>query len=677
MFSTGIYANASTKMITASGYIKTDSDNTHVLLGGGGHALAGHSNNDSPYIPVADGTVCSTLNADKLDGYHASAFALSGHNHDGRYVKLDPGAAEQTIKSSIGSLSEGVIDLWRNSGDHYTFLGFSNGTTKTYLGGIGFKSQSDHYLYRKDGSNYYMFADAANISNKDATIGTSLTTIVTIAGVDIKAKIGSYAASSHTHTFAQITNKITRTNEFNFVDSEYATMWFNFRRASDTVATTLTTDFYFGRGDASSSVYASLNAEGFKKRGSDNTYVLLGGGGHKLLSELATSGHNHDDIYVKKAGDTMTGHLYHDGEKCSIYKIARKKSGGGGWAYTPFTIRGNDNANFFYMGVLGEADALTYGYIGSGTYNSAVNLRIASTYVGTTTLIPNAANSYSVGSSANPYSDLYLGKTNGSGIYYVGTKASYRMIRFIDNTGDTYGNGIAIGGGGLAVMGSGESADTLLSSLSLTTSGGTETTYIASDNSILFYPNIQSWDASGVIEMTASRLWVGVNGNTTREAQVGVQSGSGQILIYSNASATGNRGMWVTAHGTGSARIVFNVDTNNKVTFADAYNGNSTALAYSKEGMSASSITWLTCWNGYELRAISKQEVYNCISSYITGFLTSQDHYKTSPGAGTAGTSSATSGSTLAVPYVTVNANGHVTGYGTHTHTVTGFLTSH
>lgn len=45
--------------------------------------------------------------------------------------------------------------------------------------------------------------------------------------------------------------------------------------------------------------------------------------------------------------------------------------------------------------------------------------------------------------------------------------------------------------------------------------------------------------------------------------------------------------------------------------------------------------------------------------------------------AGTAGTSSATSGSTLAVPYVTYDAQGHVTASGTHTHTVTGFLTSH
>ena len=44
--------------------------------------------------------------------------------------------------------------------------------------------------------------------------------------------------------------------------------------------------------------------------------------------------------------------------------------------------------------------------------------------------------------------------------------------------------------------------------------------------------------------------------------------------------------------------------------------------------------------------------------------------------AGTAGTSSATSGSTISIPYVTVNATGHVTGYGTHSHTVTGFAAS-
>ena len=39
MFSTSIYANASTKMITANGFIKAGSSNSYVLLGGGGHKL--------------------------------------------------------------------------------------------------------------------------------------------------------------------------------------------------------------------------------------------------------------------------------------------------------------------------------------------------------------------------------------------------------------------------------------------------------------------------------------------------------------------------------------------------------------------------------------------------------------------------------------------------------------
>ena len=43
--------------------------------------------------------------------------------------------------------------------------------------------------------------------------------------------------------------------------------------------------------------------------------------------------------------------------------------------------------------------------------------------------------------------------------------------------------------------------------------------------------------------------------------------------------------------------------------------------------------------------------------------------------AGTAGTSDATNGKTLDVPYIIYDAQGHITGSGTHEHTVNGFLT--
>lgn len=148
------------------------------------------------------GRVTSGTNPTTLSGYGITDAASSTHNHDTVYVKLNPGTAEQTIRSGISSMSKGVINLWRSSGDHYTFLGFSNGTTETALGGIGFKSQADHNLYRKTGSDYYKIWDENNftVSSAGATIGTSLTTIATVGGVNIQAKIGSYSESTHTHT---------------------------------------------------------------------------------------------------------------------------------------------------------------------------------------------------------------------------------------------------------------------------------------------------------------------------------------------------------------------------------------------------------------------------------------------------------------------------------------------
>ena len=182
-----------------------------------------------------------------------------------------------------------------------------------------------------------------------------------------------------------------------------------------------------------------------------------------------------------------------------------------------------------------------------------------------------ATTSGNLGTTSYPWNNLYIGKSNGAGIYYVGTKSTQRMIRFVDNTNDTYGNGISIGGGGLTVLGSGESADTILSSLSLTAAGGTETTYICSDGNILFYPGNNSYDASALCTMSASRFWAGVNGNTTREAQIGAQAGAGQIYLYSQAATANHRGLYATAHGTGSDKTIVDVDTNNNVTLYGKY----------------------------------------------------------------------------------------------------------
>lgn len=74
--------------------------------------------------------------------------------------------------------------------------------------------------------------------------------------------------------------------------------------------------------------------------------------------------------------------------------------------------------------------------------------------------------------------------------------------------------------------------------------------------------------------------------------------------------------------------------------------------------------------------------VYNYIKGKLDSvyqpkgtYLTSQDHYKTTITAGTAGSSSHSSGYQVTIPYVTMNANGHVTNYGTKNHYITKLCT--
>lgn len=63
-------------------------------------------------------------------------------------------------------------------------------------------------------------------------------------------------------------------------------------------------------------------------------------------------------------------------------------------------------------------------------------------------------------------------------IKFIGSKATYSMIRFIDNARDNCGNGISIGGGGSTVIGAGESA------MSYVTNGGDERLFLLSDGAI-------------------------------------------------------------------------------------------------------------------------------------------------------------------------------------------------
>ena len=130
-----------------------------------------------------------------------------------------------------------------------------------------------------------------------------------------------------------------------------------------------------------------------------------------------------------------------------------------------------------------------------------------------------------IGAAASNHTHSYLplsGGTMTGNISYRGSKATYKMIEFIDNSSDAYGNGIAIGGGGLTIIGGGESADAVKST---STTGGDERLILANDGAIDIYTNCQNGvdkathitiDNTGLYSGTAAKAnsvpWSGVTG---------------------------------------------------------------------------------------------------------------------------------------------------------------------
>ena len=103
---------------------------------------------------------------------------------------------------------------------------------------------------------------------------------------DINITPGSIGAatSSHTHTWASITDKIVSTNEFNIVDAGFnSSIWFNYKPINGGDSPATIDGYHFCNGNKG---YTFLEASGFIKPDSTNSYVLLGGGGHKLESAL-------------------------------------------------------------------------------------------------------------------------------------------------------------------------------------------------------------------------------------------------------------------------------------------------------------------------------------------------------------------------------------------------------
>lgn len=167
---------------------------------------------------------------------------------------------------------------------------------------------------------------------------------------------------------------------------------------------------------------------------------------------------------------------------------------------------------------------------------------------------------FSLSSHTHSYLPLAGGAMTGN-ISYKGSKATYPMIAFKDNTADTYGNGIVIGGGGLTAIGGGESAATMAATVA---SGGNEVLMLCNDSNIDFYTNCQSGAGSAIHTY--------INGETFS----GISSRANKLTTARTITLTGS--VTGSVSFDGSANVSLATTTNHTHTFA-SLTGKPTTLA--------------------------------------------------------------------------------------------------
>lgn len=223
--------------------------------------------------------------------------------------------------------------------------------------------------------------------------------------------------------------------------------------------------------------------------------------------------------------------------------------------------------------------------------------------------------------AANTYLKLSGGTMTGN-INYKGTKNTYRMITFVDNTHDIYGNGICIGGGGLAILGGGESTGVLLSKY---TNGGEERTIVANDDEILFFSHMDGgWDSRKEGSFDTSGYWNGAGFKKDNSSDSYVLLGGGGhktisslSVNYASSAGSASSVAWSNVSGRPTKVSQFTNDSGYITSSGSCSYATSAGNADTVDGHhvnwsgSLTQANWLTAWenDGTALRAISPSSI--------------------------------------------------------------------
>lgn len=253
----------------------------------------------------------------------------------------------------------------------------------------------------------------------------------------IIGKPSSFTPSAHTHSWTSITDKIVAGNEFNIVNAGFnSDMYFNYLPINDRNSTAYINSYIFGNGHQG---LALVQASGFVKNGSSDSYVLLGGGGHKAISDFASSSHSHNYAANENYGGfTKSGRLPISG----FYQSCESGSGGNApwssWMHLINCQHSNTNNNYalqiaasfydnntFRIRVTNDdvnndwRDIIHSGNIGSQSVNYANSAGYADTATNAYHLRINSANTWSTwywaGQSGQP--SWLWGSNDGTNMY--------------------------------------------------------------------------------------------------------------------------------------------------------------------------------------------------------------------------------------------------------------------
>lgn len=264
----------------------------------------------------------------------------------------------------------------------------------------------------------------------------------------------------------------------------------------------------------------------------------------------ATSDHNHDSTYLKLSGGTMTGGINLVGNQSSAWNDK-------GLIYTKGSRIG-ENTN-------GDLGLYGYGKIylrpSATTASGSEGIEISSTG-----LVPTNNNSENLGGSSNKWSNVYATTFNGALSGNATTATTLETARTI--WGQSF-NGTANISGNLIDAGP---------QIKLP-SGQTIFSFLKSDNTApsAAFGRLGLADTYSDINLTDFRFDVHGNGrftrslqagetDTTDEQQIDLYGPAGLIYMYSQASTTGDRGLY-GRNSEGTYGNIFSIDQLNNTAF--------------------------------------------------------------------------------------------------------------